>query len=703
MSSGIDDKRSDGYEDFRTSFIKSRLTELMTFPGPQAEPRRNLDAPSQIISDNSFNRGSGTTNLKDPNAISACNESTRYSPPEKNRLRQQLERKDELLGVNSLRSGGMKSSTMVIDSVASPKGKSGMERRSSLDLLGETASALELQDRMLKGENSIEDLRDAMQMRIAKAEVDLAMKRNEIECRNSLDLAKRTTEFELAQHQTKLELALQRNEMERRSSIELAQRSTELELEQHQTKLELALQRNTVERRNSLEHAKRAAELELEHYRNNLELTLQRSTMERRNSLEMELALKRIGEERRSSLDLTRRQAELELTLGQERRNSLDLAKRQAELSLQRQDQERRSNLDLSKRQAELDLQALQWQDQERMSSMDFSEREELELSIQRHAQGRRSSMDMATQLALLRCEQERRGSLDLDSKLDSVQRRSSLNGLESAMQRNLIERKSSMDMVQQRNSLDYNLTGNRNTLRSSLSHILAEQFLSDRRLSFYGKSNFLDPIDPRDLDSLFEDNSVSKASSMPSSNSDLMSQVLRRKSLLQSLNFMSNSTSEQLMGASSKTSETTKSSSPMKQTEETDSKQGVEGELSPILNAVASLQQKMAYSQQSQTKIQSWDKRMGLKRSHSSTMTKTHRSRNQLREYFKIHKKLLETQIRLKMRMIEKFSTLVQVFRMISVRVPQMMIQIPLLPSETSRSNFPYFAIINLLISTNI
>lgn len=47
----------------------------------------------------------------------------------------------------------------------------------------------------------------------------------------------------------------------------------------------------------------------------------------------------------------------------------------------------------------------------------------------------------------------------------------------------------------------------------------------------------------------------------------------------------------------------------------------------------VASFSKVMCRSQQSQRSLQKWDKNMGLKRSHSSTMTKTMRSRKKLRQ----------------------------------------------------------------------
>merc|ERR1719384_2145293 len=82
-----------------------------------------------------------------------------------------------------------------------------------------------------------------------------------------------------------------------------------------------------------------------------------------------------------------------------------------------------------------------------------------------------------------------------------------------------------------------------------------------------------------------------------------------------------------------------------MESTETADA-ETLQQQVSPFLTAVESLQQKMQKSQQSQKNIQSWDKKMGLKRSHSSTMTKTHRSRKQLRELFEIQKKMLESKV---------------------------------------------------------
>jgi hypothetical protein len=47
---------------------------------------------------------------------------------------------------------------------------------------------------------------------------------------------------------------------------------------------------------------------------------------------------------------------------------------------------------------------------------------------------------------------------------------------------------------------------------------------------------------------------------------------------------------------------------------------------------AMENLKQAMLKSQTSQRNIQKWDKQFGLKRSHSMTMTKTTKSRNQIR-----------------------------------------------------------------------
>jgi hypothetical protein len=59
--------------------------------------------------------------------------------------------------------------------------------------------------------------------------------------------------------------------------------------------------------------------------------------------------------------------------------------------------------------------------------------------------------------------------------------------------------------------------------------------------------------------------------------------------------------------------------------------------------DSIGSFKSTMDKSQKSQQDIQSWDKKMGLKRSHSATMTKTTRSRKQLRKLFERHMRQLQ------------------------------------------------------------
>ncbi len=65
--------------------------------------------------------------------------------------------------------------------------------------------------------------------------------------------------------------------------------------------------------------------------------------------------------------------------------------------------------------------------------------------------------------------------------------------------------------------------------------------------------------------------------------------------------------------------------------------------------DAIESFQSTMDKSQKSQQDIQSWDKKMGLKRSHSATMTKTTRSRKQLKKFFEMHMQRLQHQASIK------------------------------------------------------
>lgn len=67
-----------------------------------------------------------------------------------------------------------------------------------------------------------------------------------------------------------------------------------------------------------------------------------------------------------------------------------------------------------------------------------------------------------------------------------------------------------------------------------------------------------------------------------------------------------------------------------MQATEETS-----ETDKAPLPEIIVTFQSSMSASQKSQQDIQQWDKKMGLKRSHSSTMTKTTQSRNKLRKLF--------------------------------------------------------------------
>jgi len=59
-------------------------------------------------------------------------------------------------------------------------------------------------------------------------------------------------------------------------------------------------------------------------------------------------------------------------------------------------------------------------------------------------------------------------------------------------------------------------------------------------------------------------------------------------------------------------------------------------------LERMYSFKSSMDKSTQSQTDIQMWDKKMGLKRSHSATMTQTTRSRKKLRKILEIHLDIL-------------------------------------------------------------
>ena len=77
------------------------------------------------------------------------------------------------------------------------------------------------------------------------------------------------------------------------------------------------------------------------------------------------------------------------------------------------------------------------------------------------------------------------------------------------------------------------------------------------------------------------------------------------------------------------------------------DSADSLNKKLGLILNSFHSLQKMMQKSFESQQIIQKWDKKMGLKRSHSSTMTKTDRSRKKLRRLIDTDKKLLEESLR--------------------------------------------------------
>ncbi len=424
-----------------------------------------------------------------------------------------------------------------------------------------------------------------------------------------------------------------------------------------------------------------------------------------------------------AELDLVKRKADLELALKrneaelmQQRRTSLDLAihhetQRRTSLDLATQavvaqQQQRRTSLDLA-------TQAAAVQQQQRRTSLDLA------------TQQRRTSMELAAEPRNTLEWQQRRNSLEL--ALQQQQRRNSLE-LAQAQQ---FQRRNSLESTPRRFSLDH-LYPRRNStdflrnnatdavMRSNLSHILAEQFLAggaigglggidggrtsslalDRRLSNI-QHGTMNPIDPNHLDSLFDDGMMNgvAASGLPlglQTEADLLREVMRRQSLLQSLNQGGSSSTgvntgsaalnhsqmlnnqlaaaaqqqqqrqqqqqqlqhqiQQASAFSAKTKTNNDLQNPNNNNNHSNNNASThtpavanplsQEEVTPFLTAVKSLQDKMQQSQASQKSIQTWDKKMGLKRSHSSTMTKTHRSRKQLRELFELQKKVLEQRL---------------------------------------------------------
>merc|ERR1712038_1447976 len=190
----------------------------------------------------------------------------------------------------------------------------------------------------------------------------------------------------------------------------------------------------------------------------------------------------------------------------------------------------------------------------------------------------------------------------------------------------------------------------------------------TDRRLSNLQLG--MNPIDANHLDSLFDDGTnAGLALGLQQNEADALRQAMRRQSLLQSLNKnSSNSTNAQTIAnqaqlvnnqlaiaqqqqqqylqaatISAASKKNKNNDAAMASAAAEANPELPQEQVTPFLTAVESLQDKMQQSQLSQKSIQSWDKKMGLKRSHSSTMTKTHRSRKQLRELFEMQKKFLE------------------------------------------------------------
>lgn len=291
------------------------------------------------------------------------------------------------------------------------------------------------------------------------------------------------------------------------------------------------------------------------------------------------------------------RQLEMEMIL--RRRNSLDLAQRRNSLEMV----QRRNSLEMAQRRNSLE-----------------------------HLQ-RRNSLDLV----------QRRNSADLVNNRPSLSQSLALQ--EAQQRRNSLEmaqRRNSLEQAQRRNSTDLL----NNLPRSNMSHILAEQFLnsnSDRRhtLSMGRKSSLQvgsNPIDPRHMESLFDDGSSLSMAAGGLNQGDL-EQLLRRQSIMQTLSAAQNQNPPQSRIANQDRANNSQSTSSNDKIDP----EVYQQQVSPFLNVVDSLQQKMQKSQESQKNIQSWDKKMGLKRSHSSTMTKTHRSRRQLRELFEAQKNLIE------------------------------------------------------------
>jgi hypothetical protein len=330
----------------------------------------------------------------------------------------------------------------------------------------------------------------------------------------------------------------------------------------------------------------------------------------------------------RTEAELARRKADLQLTLARNgndlshHRNSLELSALQRRKSLDLALQQRRASLELAQgtNSFEQAQRRHSFELARRRSSLDLVQRRS---SLDHLAQQRRNSLDNLAQ--------QRRNSLDTLAQ----QRRSSLDHLAQ-------RRRNSLDhLAQRRNSADLI---NNNPRMSNLSHLLAEQMLADKRHTLsLGRNTSLqtgimDPIDPRHIDSLFEGNSQAGIALGLQQPDDIM-RSLRQQSLLETLTRAGNShaTSPQDRLLNAQAAQMQASSNEMIDSEL------AQQQVSPFLNAVDSLQQRMQKSQLSQKSIQTWDKKMGLKRSHSSTMTKTHRSRKQLKELFEMQKRFLE------------------------------------------------------------
>ena len=296
------------------------------------------------------------------------------------------------------------------------------------------------------------------------------------------------------------------------------------------------------------------------------------------------------------------------------------------------------------------------------------------DVSMERRRMEKRNSLDLLGDAAMAISNQEQMSTADTASNYMNM----------SALQA----------QAPRRSSLDFLINGDASLgRRNSLTHLLAQEFMNPSRRSSMATGTLNKPIDPFYMENLFEDqaklaaglglgNPTAAAPDMltlqllqqkTAEEETALSNVedyiklqklqtsLRRKSLsnmfdeiniMQQMNQVQNNNSDLPsvpdMHSHTEASHLEQLFQQQHQQQKIEQKipsepepepEPEEEELPPFSKEnIDSFQTSMDKSAKSQKEIQLWDKKMGLKRSHSATMTKTTRSRKNLRRILEKH-----------------------------------------------------------------